>query len=189
NTRRLGRPGRLLCPAHPGRVSGLLAPDSPTPADARATRPLRRTRRRCIRHLRGGSGTGRRRPATQAGVRPGVQSDRRQGGSSHRGAEIVETWLEQEVLPPIHLERYDRYVAAMNGAEQNYHHADVFESGLQSPLLRLLNARYLILPAVAAQDQVVPRTPEWSLVAFQDDSALVLENPAALPRSWIVHAG
>jgi len=77
----------------------------------------------------------------------------------------------------------------MNGAEQNYHHADVFESGLQSPLLRLLNARYLILPAVAAQDQVVPRTPEWSLVAFQDDSALVLENPAALPRSWIVHAG
>jgi Bacterial membrane protein YfhO len=88
---------------------------------------------------------------------------------------------------PIHIARYDRFVAAMNGREQNYHHADVFDSGLDSPLLDLLNVRYLVMPAVPAPDQTLPRLSRPLHVVFQDDSVTVFENLSALPQSWIVH--
>jgi hypothetical protein len=88
---------------------------------------------------------------------------------------------------PIHLARYDQFMAAVNGTQQNYHHADAFDAGLDSPLLRLLNARYLLVPTVAAQDQVLATAASWSRVAYRDASVTVLENPTTLPRAWIVH--
>ena len=45
-----------------------------------------------------------------------------------------------------HLGRYDAYMAALNGRSQNYHDAEVFPQGLRSPLLDLLNVRYVIIP-------------------------------------------
>src|SRR5205807_4768387 len=42
---------------------------------------------------------------------------------------------------PVHLARYDAVIAAVNARVQNYHHADIFDSGLDSPLLDLPNVR------------------------------------------------
>ena len=88
---------------------------------------------------------------------------------------------------PIHLARYDEYMTALNGRPQDYHHADVFEQGLTSPLLDLLNARYVIVPAVTAPDQTALRLGPAYRTVYEDDRARVLANPDALPRAWIVH--
>ena len=89
---------------------------------------------------------------------------------------------------PIHVARYDEYVAALNGRSQDYHHADVFEEGLSSTLLDLLNARYIVVPAVRASDQTAPRLDRAYPAVYEDEQVRVLENPHALPRAWIVHS-
>ncbi len=85
----------------------------------------------------------------------------------------------------IHVARYDEYMAALNGRPQDYHHADVYEQGLSSPLLNLLNAGYMPVPA---PDQTAPRPDPAYRTVYEDDRVRVLENPNALPRAWIVHA-
>jgi hypothetical protein len=90
---------------------------------------------------------------------------------------------------PVHIARYDQYMLALNGgARQDYHHADVLPSGLGSPLLGLLNARYLLVPTTPAADQAPIVFPRPYPVVYQDDVVQVRENPAALPRAWVVHA-
>jgi hypothetical protein len=89
---------------------------------------------------------------------------------------------------PIHLARYDEFIAALNGHTQNYHHTDVFDTGLASPLVDALNARYIVVPATTPQDQAMPRFEHDVQTVYADDSVRVLENRAALPRAWMVHA-
>ena len=92
----------------------------------------------------------------------------------------------------IHIARYDEYMRALNnGYEQNYHYADVLERGLNSPLLDLLNTRYVIVPADRPPEsqpglQQVLRTEHPTV--YEDDRSKVLENREALPRAWIVHS-
>jgi len=92
----------------------------------------------------------------------------------------------------IHIARYDEYMKALNNAyEQNYHYADVLERGLDSPLLDLLNARYIIVPAERPPEnqpglQRVLRTKHPTV--YEDGQTKVLENQGALPRAWIVHS-
>ncbi|MDP8951070.1 MAG: hypothetical protein M3N18_02335, partial [Actinomycetota bacterium] len=92
----------------------------------------------------------------------------------------------------IHIARYDEYMRALNnGYEQNYHYADVLERGLYSPLLDLLNARYVVVPADRPPEsqpglQQVLRTEHPTV--YEDDQSKVLENREALPRAWIVHS-
>ncbi|HEX8967263.1 MAG TPA: hypothetical protein VF937_05235, partial [Chloroflexota bacterium] len=57
---------------------------------------------------------------------------------------------------PVHLARYDWLMSSLNGHDQNYHHADIFDSGFDSPLLDLLNVRYVLMPATLASDEVAP---------------------------------
>jgi hypothetical protein len=89
---------------------------------------------------------------------------------------------------PIHLARYDDYMAAVNGQRQNYHHADVFQDGLNSPLLDLLNVRYVVVPAVTPPDQIAPRFERPLSIVYEDNDVKILRNANALPRAWIVHA-
>ncbi len=89
---------------------------------------------------------------------------------------------------PIHLARYDHYMRALNGRDQEYHHLDVFEAGLDSPLLDLLGTRYVIVPRTPAADQIVPRLKRPMPSVYEDGDVQILENRAALPRAWIVHA-
>jgi hypothetical protein len=76
----------------------------------------------------------------------------------------------------------------MNGQSQSYHTASVLEGGLDSPLLDLLNTRYIVMPAA-----VPPNRPDLFHLAqryptvYRDGTTRILENRNALPRAWIVH--
>jgi Bacterial membrane protein YfhO len=84
-----------------------------------------------------------------------------------------------------HLRRYDAFVAALNGQTQNYHDATIFSNGLRSPLLDVLNARYVLVPASASP--VYDELARFSTTVYEDDQVRIVENPSALPRAWIVH--
>jgi hypothetical protein len=89
---------------------------------------------------------------------------------------------------PVHLARYDEFIAALNGQPQNYHHTDIFEAGLGSPLLDMLGARYIVVSAVTSQDQTAARFERPLQSVYEDEHVRVLENPAAYPRAWLVHS-
>ncbi|MDX6379326.1 MAG: hypothetical protein QOI57_350, partial [Rubrobacteraceae bacterium] len=91
----------------------------------------------------------------------------------------------------LHLDRYDEYIRVLNQYEQNRHHTDVFDEHFDSPLLHLLNARYIIVPAdsppesqAGLQRVLHAKHP----TVYEDDQLKVLENREALPRAWIVHS-
>ncbi|MDP9379198.1 MAG: YfhO family protein [Chloroflexota bacterium] len=93
---------------------------------------------------------------------------------------------------PVHIARYDELMRAMNGQAQEYRGSYVLADGLDSPLLDLLGARYIVvptLPTLTAQ----PRTDVYELNAsypavYEDDRVRVLDNRQALPRVWLVHS-
>ncbi|MDP9358483.1 MAG: YfhO family protein, partial [Chloroflexota bacterium] len=89
---------------------------------------------------------------------------------------------------PQQLRRYTEFVAALNGRGQNYHFADLLPTGVTSPLLNLLNVRYVLLDASLPPDRpdVVALTAGKREV-FWTKHVIVYENPAALPHAWIVH--
>ncbi|MDP9365916.1 MAG: YfhO family protein [Chloroflexota bacterium] len=89
---------------------------------------------------------------------------------------------------PIQPQRYVDYMRALNGFAQEYHEANVYPSGLHSPLLDLLSARYVVVPAATPPgrldlDGLVASLPTVHL----DEAVRVLENREALPRAWVVH--
>ena len=89
----------------------------------------------------------------------------------------------------VHIARYDEYIRALNGRSQGYHNTDVVPQGLDSPLLDLLNVRYVVVPAVAGPDQSALRElKDAHPTVYGDDRVEVLENRDALPRAWIVHS-
>ena len=89
---------------------------------------------------------------------------------------------------PVQMQRYVEYMTALNGHPQDYHDANIFPGGLDSPLLDLLNVRYVVIPADPPPDRADFR---WLIEHFteryRDGDVRVLENPEALPRAWIVH--
>jgi hypothetical protein len=95
---------------------------------------------------------------------------------------------------PTHISLYDEYTTRLNGGyEQNYHFVDVFEKGLDSSLLNLLNARYIIVPAhLSPEDpasaQRFKQFESTHPTVYEDDQTKVLENREALPRAWLVHS-
>jgi hypothetical protein len=89
----------------------------------------------------------------------------------------------------VHIARYDEYIEALNRRSQGYHNTDVLPQGLDSPLLDLLNVRYIVVPAVAQPEQSVLRElKDTHPTVYSDDRVDVLENRDALPRAWIVHS-
>lgn len=88
-----------------------------------------------------------------------------------------------------HLGRYDAYLRVLNGRAQNYHDAEVFREGLGSPLLGLLNARYIIVPAGETVDTFDSAALQrLGPIAYEDERVKVFENTQALSRVWLVHA-
>lgn len=92
---------------------------------------------------------------------------------------------------PTHIARYDEFARAINGFRQNYHHLDFFEQAFDSPLLDLLNTRYVVVSAdTPSEDQtnlqrvLCARYP----TVYEDGQTKVLENKSALPRVWLVHS-
>lgn len=85
---------------------------------------------------------------------------------------------------PVQPRRFVEYMTALNGRAQEYHDANVYPDGITSPLLDLLNIRYIIVPADAPENRALY---ENLRAVYADDEVVVLENPEALPQAWIVH--
>jgi hypothetical protein len=89
---------------------------------------------------------------------------------------------------PVQPRRFVEYLTALNGQPQEYHDANVYFSGISSPLLDLLNVRFIVVPAAIPVDRPDLHMLYRSLpVAYVDGQVRVLENPDALPRAWVVH--
>jgi len=89
---------------------------------------------------------------------------------------------------PIQPQRYVEVMRALNGHLQEYHEANVYPSGLDSPLLDLINARYILVPAVIPLGRTdLERLDKQHPTVYADAQVRVLENRDALPRAWIVH--
>lgn len=91
---------------------------------------------------------------------------------------------------PVQLRNYVEFLNQLNGQIQNYHDAQILPGGLDSPLLDLLNARYIVIPNDAVGTR--PRADIMVLIAtypevFRNDSVRILENPDAMPRAWLAH--
>ncbi len=88
----------------------------------------------------------------------------------------------------VQLKRYVEFLTALNGAQQEYHVANLRPSGVRSPLLNLLNVRYIVVDATLPQgrEDVVGLTAGRREV-FRNAAVVVYENEAAFPRAWIIH--
>src|SRR5699024_10899461 len=54
---------------------------------------------------------------------------------------------------PVQPKRFVEYLTALNGQPQEYHDANIYPSGLDSPLLDLLSIRYIVIPATYPADR------------------------------------
>jgi hypothetical protein len=89
---------------------------------------------------------------------------------------------------PLHLARYDEFMAALNDASQDYHTAFLLPSGLRSPLLDLLNVRYIVQDAElrSSRDDIQTLRTEGRSV-FSTPRVIVHERDSAPTHAWIVH--
>jgi hypothetical protein len=89
---------------------------------------------------------------------------------------------------PIQLQRYVEFMDAINGRSQEYHGVYVLPSGISSPLLNLIGARYILVPNDAPPDRAdLAWLREQHPVVYMDDQVTILENQYAFPQAWIVH--
>lgn len=91
---------------------------------------------------------------------------------------------------PVQMTSYVMTLDVVNGELQNYHDAQVLAGGITSPILDMLNVRYIIIPNGIPPGR--PRPDISTLIAtypevFRNDQIRVLENRNVLPRAWIVH--
>ena len=89
---------------------------------------------------------------------------------------------------PTQLDRYVGYITAMNGKASDYHLAELRHGGVGSPLLDMLNVRYILIDTRLPRDRddVVGLTQGQQPV-FENKYVRVYENPGAFPHAWIVH--
>ena len=89
---------------------------------------------------------------------------------------------------PVQLSRYTDFVAALNGEPQDYHRANLRWAGVESPLLDILNVRYILVHGRIPPDRedVAALTAGRPLV-FENENVRVYENLDVQPKAWIVH--
>jgi hypothetical protein len=89
---------------------------------------------------------------------------------------------------PVQPARFVDYLTAMNGHPQEYHDANVYGPGLDSPLLDLLAIRYIVIPAEYLEERIDLRDVDEAFpTIYADERVKVLENPDAVPNAWIVN--
>jgi hypothetical protein len=89
---------------------------------------------------------------------------------------------------PLHLARYDEFMAALNDAPQDYHTAFLLPSGLRSPLLDLLDVRYVVQDAeLPPSRDDVQTLRAGTRAVFSTPRVIVHERNSAPPPAWIVH--
>jgi hypothetical protein len=89
---------------------------------------------------------------------------------------------------PVQLQAYVDFMHDINGEAQEYHDANIYPNGLDSRLLDLLNARYIVVPAVIPEGRVdLQMAVDLFPTVYQDDDVRILERSSAAPKGWIVH--
>lgn len=89
---------------------------------------------------------------------------------------------------PLQLKAYADFVTMMNGKAQNYHYLDLIWSGAQSPLLDMLNVRYIVVDATLPADRAdVVAIAKDRKEVYRDKEVVIYENARAYDRAWIVH--
>ena len=85
---------------------------------------------------------------------------------------------------PVHPMRYVEFIDVVNGRGQAYHETNLLSSGIGSPLLDLLNVRYIIVPAdVPPGRSDLVRLYGRHPIVFGNAEVRILENRTALPRA------
>lgn len=89
---------------------------------------------------------------------------------------------------PVQLQAYVDFMHDINGEAQEYHDANIYPNGLDSPLLDLLNARYILIPSVIppGRDDLQRAIDRFPTI-YQDEEVRVLLRSSAAPKAWIVH--
>lgn len=99
--------------------------------------------------------------------------------------------FDAEGYNPAQIVRYQSAFTAMNGFEREYHEALVQEPGLGSPILDMLNVRYIIVPNDVSADTNGQLStgpyPAQYVEVWKNGTVTVLENRNVLPHAWIVH--
>lgn len=89
---------------------------------------------------------------------------------------------------PVQLQAYVEFMHDINGEAQEYHDANIYPNGLGSKLLDLLNARYIIVPAVIPAGRAdLQKAVDLFPTVYQDADVRVLKRTDAAPRAWIVY--
>lgn len=83
---------------------------------------------------------------------------------------------------------YQEFIHALNRQEQNYHYANLLNTGVNSPLLDLLNVRYIVV------DRNIPRFRDDHIalarirrMVYRDQDVIIYESPTVQPRAWMVY--
>jgi len=83
---------------------------------------------------------------------------------------------------------YQEFIRALNRGDQDYHYANLIHTGVDSPLLDLLNVRYIVV------DRNIPenRDDHQALAdirteVYRDENVIIYESPTAQPRAWLVY--
>jgi hypothetical protein len=88
---------------------------------------------------------------------------------------------------PLLLGNWYHYMGLLNHYVQNYHYTDLLDSGAQSPLLDMLNVRYILIDATLPPDRAdIVEMTQGRTEVFRNELVVVYENPEAFPRAWIV---
>jgi hypothetical protein len=83
---------------------------------------------------------------------------------------------------------YQEFITALNQGGQDYHYANLLYTGVSSPLLDLLNVRYVVVDRSIPEDRDDHRAlAENRIEVYRDKHAIVYENPSTLPRAWMVY--
>jgi hypothetical protein len=95
---------------------------------------------------------------------------------------------DMQGFDPFQLQDYNDFMSVLNGAETDDRFAVMRTSGAQSPLLNMLNVRYIVVDARLPADRLdVVAIARGRPVAFRNDQVIIYENTAALPHAWLVH--
>jgi hypothetical protein len=136
-------------------------------------------------------------PTMVSETRIGVMPYGRQHGDPMTAALVVNNRaallglddMQSTNFPPMRLAIYDDVLVALNGAPQDYHSAAILDwPALQSPILDLLNVRYVIVPIVDAEGNAPPVDALTGFAeVWSDGTVRILENQDAFARAWLVH--
>jgi len=83
---------------------------------------------------------------------------------------------------------YQEFIHALNRRGQDYHYANLLHTGVDSPLLDLLNIRYIVVDRGIPENRDDHRAlAETRTEVYRDENVIIYESLTAQPRAWMVY--